>query len=116
VDADFCGGNTWAKVTLSYRGAASTDCNANGIVDSCEIEDGISPDANPQNGVPDECEDGLRPCPPDYDLDGVVGGSDLGLLLSNWGTVQPYYDLDGNGLIEGADLGLLLSAWGTCAE
>ncbi len=115
VDPAYCGGDTWIRVTVSYQGSAPSDCNANGVIDTCEVADGISPDTNGDT-VPDECEVLLRPCPPDYDNDGAVTGGDLGLLLSNWGTVNAYYDLDGNGLIEGGDLGLLLSAWGACAE
>jgi len=52
----------------------------------------------------------------DLDGDGLVGGSDLGLMLALWGTPGtggPFgsADLDGNGVVEGADIGLLLSAW-----
>ena len=47
----------------------------------------------------------------DLNGDGRVDGSDLGLLLSNWG--QPGIgDLNGDGTTNGADLGLLLSNWG----
>jgi hypothetical protein len=47
------------------------------------------------------------------DLNGVVNGADLGLLLAGWGvcgTPCPG-DLDLNGVINGADLGLMLSNW-----
>lgn len=37
-----------------------TDCNANGIADSCDISGGSSQDCN-ANGIPDECEGG-NPC------------------------------------------------------
>jgi hypothetical protein len=47
--------------------------------------------------------------PPDLDCDGTVGGTDLGLLLSAWGTSAA--DLDGDGITMGSDLGLLLGAW-----
>lgn len=52
-------------------------------------------------------------CPADLDGDGAVSGSDLGLLLGNWGLAGTG-DLDGNGTVTGADLGLLLGAWGAC--
>jgi hypothetical protein len=58
-------------------------------------------------------------CPrhsPDINGDCVVGGADLGVLLSQWGTcgaANCLADLNGNGSVEGSDLGLLLSAWGT---
>ena len=51
-------------------------------------------------------------CPQDLDLDGSVGGSDLGLLLGGWGTAEPDLNLDG--VVNGADLGVLLGAWGPC--
>ena len=52
-------------------------------------------------------------CPADLDGDGTVSGSDLGLLLGNWGN-PGQGDLDGDGNVSGADLGLLLGAWGAC--
>lgn len=51
----------------------------------------------------------LRPA--DLDLDGVVDGADLGVLLSKWGSASPTGDIDGNGVVDGADLGEMLSAW-----
>lgn len=47
---------------------------------------------------------------PDLDGNGRIDGSDLGLLLANWGN-PGRGDLDGNGSVSGADLGALLSAW-----
>ncbi|NBQ14466.1 MAG: hypothetical protein EBU31_07610, partial [Proteobacteria bacterium] len=55
-------------------------------------------------------------CVGDLNVDGVVNGADLGLMLSSWGpcgTNCPY-DLNADGQINGADLGLTLSAWGVC--
>jgi hypothetical protein len=52
-------------------------------------------------------------CPSDLDGDGATSGSDLGLLLGNWGLAGTG-DLDGTGTVTGADLGLLLGAWGAC--
>jgi murein tripeptide amidase MpaA len=48
-----------------------------------------------------------------YDLsgDGVVDGSDLGILLGAWGTSEPLADLNGDGTVDGSDLGILLGAW-----
>ena len=62
-----------------------------------------------------ECVLGAAACggpDPDLDRDGVVGGSDLGLLLSRWGTADPEADLDLDGVVGGGDLGVLLAAWG----
>jgi murein tripeptide amidase MpaA len=57
---------------------------------------------------------GKTTCPGDFNLDGLVDGADLGLILAAWNTNDPAYDLDGNGNVNGADLGLLLAAWGFC--
>jgi hypothetical protein len=115
VDPLFCGGDTWIEARVTYLGAASSDCNANGVLDSCEIAAGNQADAD-GNGIPDECVKPLVPCPPDFDGDGFVTGADLGLLLSNWGGNNPYFDVDRDGTVNGADLGLLLSAWGICSS
>ncbi|MBL9150193.1 MAG: hypothetical protein JNM94_16005 [Phycisphaerae bacterium] len=50
--------------------------------------------------------------PADFDCDGSVGPTDLGILLGAWGTNSPQYDLNGDGTIDAADLGVLLGAWG----
>ena len=50
------------------------------------------------------------PCYADLDGDGLVGGSDLGVLLTQWGGVGSA-DLDGNGVVNGGDFGLLLVAF-----
>jgi hypothetical protein len=51
-------------------------------------------------------------CPADFDHDGMVGASDLAILLGAWGT--PDGDLDGDGTTTAADLALVLGAWGPC--
>jgi hypothetical protein len=55
-----------------------------------------------------------HPCAADFDLDGTVGGTDLGALLAEWGTSdpQPRTDLTGDGVVNGEDLGALLASWG----
>lgn len=55
-----------------------------------------------------------RACRSDLNGDGLVNGSDLGLLLGAWGGGEPLPDLDGNGVVDGGDLGILLGAWGPC--
>lgn len=58
---------------------------------------------------------GGSPCPADFDGDGVVGGSDFGILLTQWGACAGCpADLDGNGVVGGPDLGELLVQWGAC--
>ncbi|MEY2795929.1 MAG: hypothetical protein RIR10_1645, partial [Planctomycetota bacterium] len=49
--------------------------------------------------------------PADFDNDGVVGASDLSLLLSVWGTMNPTYDLTGDGFVNAQDLAALLFGW-----
>ncbi len=46
----------------------------------------------------------------DLNNDGVVNGTDLGLLLGNWGAAGTS-DLDGDGTTNGVDLGILLGSW-----
>ena len=50
----------------------------------------------------------------DLDCNGTVGGSDLGLLLGDWGPNGGSVgaDLDGDGTVSGSDLGILLGEWG----
>jgi hypothetical protein len=55
--------------------------------------------------------EGRCDCPAaDFDGDCRVGGSDLAIMLVNWGGAGPT-DLDGNGLTDGGDLAQLLAAW-----
>jgi hypothetical protein len=55
-------------------------------------------------------------CKGDLNVDGVVNGADLGLMLSAWGSCSTNCnsDLNSDNVVNGADLGLLLSAWGIC--
>ena len=109
-------GGTWIEASLDYIGALPADCNANGLLDSCEIAAGYSPDSN-QNGVVDTCESLLLDCPTDFNQNGSTDGADLGILLGAWGaTGQPGIDLNHDGVINGADLGALLGSWGPCAN
>jgi len=117
VDWNLCPEGTWAEVELSYLGAQPADCNLNGVLDSCELADGLSPDTN-HNGVVDSCEAAFTPCAADFDGNGIVNGADLGALLGSWGPVTAGIpvDLSGDGMVNGADLGILLGAWGACAS
>jgi hypothetical protein len=51
-------------------------------------------------------------CAADLDHDGVVGGSDLAIVLGAWGTARG--DVDGDGITGATDLALILGAWGDC--
>jgi hypothetical protein len=117
VDSNLCPEGTWVEVQLSDLGARSTDCNLNGVMDTCEIADGLTVDSN-HNGVPDTCEIPFTACPGDFDGNGIVNGADLGALLGSWGPVTAGIpvDLSNDGMVNGADLGILLGAWGPCAS
>jgi len=54
-------------------------------------------------------------CPEDFDLDGMVGTTDLLQLLAAWGPCMDCVeDLDGDGMVGTTDLLQLLAAWGPC--
>ncbi|MFO0784543.1 MAG: hypothetical protein U0636_12785 [Phycisphaerales bacterium] len=56
---------------------------------------------------------GAAGAPPAADLNGdmVVDGTDLGILLGQWGTADCAADITHDGLVDGVDLGVLLGAW-----
>lgn len=58
--------------------------------------------------------DAVVPCPADLNSDGVVDGTDLGLLLGAWASDDAAADLSDDGVVDGTDLGLLLGSWGSC--
>ena len=65
------------------------------------------------NCVSDVCED--CPIPGDINLDRSVGGVDLAILLSAWGTDgagQYQTDVVTDGVVNGHDLGVVLGNWG----
>jgi hypothetical protein len=47
----------------------------------------------------------------DLDGDGIVGQTDLALLLGAWGATGVSADLDGDGVVGSPDLAILLGAW-----
>ncbi|HMN97625.1 MAG TPA: M12 family metallo-peptidase [Phycisphaerales bacterium] len=100
----------WAPTGFDFMPGDATDCNRNGIADTCDIARGRSLDRN-ANGIPDECES----FSPDLDGNGIVDGADLGALLAAWGPCPPAgacpADQNGDGVVDGADLGALLAAW-----
>lgn len=51
----------------------------------------------------------------DLDGDGLVGPSDLAILLGAWGSTGGPADLDGDGSVGASDLAILLGAWSTTA-
>jgi hypothetical protein len=47
----------------------------------------------------------------DIDGDGLVNGTDLGLLLGAWGTGNAAADINDDGIVNATDLALLIGAW-----
>jgi hypothetical protein len=117
VNPALCPTGTWIEASLSYTAAAPSDCNANGILDACEIAGGSTPDAN-GNGRPDSCDAGFGSCTGDLVADGIVNGADLGELLAAWGpaSANASADINRDGFVNGADLGELLVNWGPCGS
>jgi len=94
--------------TIQMGWMPGLDCNGNSVIDACEIALDPMLDSN-LDGTLDACSYAVG----DLNLDGVVDGSDLAVLLILWGTASPEIgDLDGDGIVDGADLGLLLLGWG----
>ena len=89
----------------------AADCDEDGISDACELATGTQVDLN-WNGIPDDC-DGPS-CPADLDGDGVIGGTDLSIVLASWGT-SGSGDLNGDGTTDGIDLAQILANWGVCS-
>lgn len=86
------------------------DCNENAQIDSCDIAEGISQDAN-GNGVPDECEFIVG----DLNCDGVVNNFDIDafvLALTDPAGYEASYpdcdrslgDVNGDGLVNNFDI------------
>ena len=112
-------GGGWLDTDLTERNFSlvewDTDCNNDNIVDYGQILQGQLADAN-TNGIPDICE-GPTCHDIDLNLNGIVDGADLGVLLAFWGPVSPAFpraDINGDGLVNGADLGIMLAFWGPC--
>lgn len=80
------------------------DCDGDGTFDWQEIVSGTQQDTN-ENGIPDACE-----VTGDLNGDGLVGASDLAILLGDWSGSGPS-DLNGDGSVGAADLAILLGAW-----
>jgi len=53
-------------------------------------------------------------CLGDFDGNGLINGSDLAVLLGNWGGDLKKFDLNGDDEIDGNDVAILLGNWGDC--
>jgi hypothetical protein len=117
VNADQCPLGSWVRAEISYTAAVAGDCNANSLLDVCEIALDPSLDAN-TDGVIDACQ-GMGVvflCPGDLDGGGSVDTADLSLMLMSFGTAMPGdpADLDADGAVNTADISLMLLSFGPC--
>ena len=87
-------------------GVNEADLDVNGVVDNLDL------DLLTQRL---ECAVPYSPPPPplspDLDGDGVVGITDLLLLLANWGSDDPFIDITRDGVVDWSDQLILLSNW-----
>jgi hypothetical protein len=118
VDPNLCLNGTWVEATLSYTSALTKDCNANGLLDSCEVALIPSLDTN-NNGTLDECDgQGFQaPCVGDLDQNRFVDTSDVSIVLLNIGNLTmpgDPMDFDANGMIDNGDIGFVLLNTGEC--
>ena len=101
-----CGTVICGNSSPFVRNIAGTwiDLGGNCLAGLCSDEDADG------NGEVDMCQKTAG----DLNLDGVVSGGDLAVILSNWSDdIQPFVDgdLDGNSFVNAPDLALLLSRW-----
>lgn len=114
-----CNGNNQADVDEIRTCTGSVlcaDCNANGLLDSCDISSGRAVDRN-SNGVPDECEPPA--CPGDANFDGMVGLADIAVIIINWSSsVVPTTNGDVNfdGVVNLQDIALTILHFATTCE
>lgn len=67
----------------------------------------------PANGGPAIVE--VVPAPGDLDADGLIGASDLAILLGSWGACANCpADLNDDATVDAVDLALMLGSWGFC--
>jgi hypothetical protein len=92
VNASACPGGTWVAASLSYNGATEVDCNANGLLDACEIAAGYAEDCN-LDGVPDSCQDTTADC----NANRVWDACDIASGAAD--------DCNGNGIPDTCDIG-----------
>lgn len=48
--------------------------------------------------------------------DGIVDGSDITIVLTQWGTDDKVADISGDGIVDGIDLSLVLIDWDSCSS
>ena len=96
------------ELAYQLRVSLAPDCNANGIPDDTDIEEGDSQDID-GNGIPDDCE-----CPTDTNGDGTTDVNDLLLVIAQFGLGSGDGDVDGSGNVDVADILLIIDTWNEC--
>ena len=95
------------KGALEMWSFITVDCNGNGTPDSTDIANGAMDWDT--DGTPDSCEVSAG----DLNLNGIVDGQDLSILLGWWGISNPMFgDLNQDGKVDGIDMGMLLGRFG----
>ena len=118
VDAQACNNGSWIKGSLSYTSAVGADCNANGLLDECEMRDYPATDSN-GNQMIDECENGgsVGACPGDLDSSRSLDSGDVAIVLLNYGIIAmpgDPMDVDNSGIIDSGDISMILLNSGPC--
>lgn len=110
-------GQAWETVTFRV---------SNYVTPTANVRVRFSTTDNPNNSVTEAGIDNFEvrsydcdsPCPGDIDGDGVIGQSDLGILLGSFGhcagdpEYDPAADLDGDNCVGQTDLGVVLGVFG----
>lgn len=100
-----------ATGSVSLYRPVPTDCDANGLPDLCDIANGDLADQN-LDGFADACL-----CVGDLNGDMQIDASDLGMVISRFGTQSDLADLNADGIVDQTDLGMLLQGFGiVCIE
>lgn len=112
-------GGTGHSIFSPDGGIELTSCI---FTECCQVAPALSyidPKASNRFGYDQQTGTGLmhQACPEcrlDIDCNGGVGGGDLALILSTWGSSNVECDITADGVVDGADLAVLLGSWGEC--
>jgi hypothetical protein len=109
VVADDLTTETNAAEQTAPAAGSITDCNDNGIDDAADIAAGTESDID-GDAKPDSCEIAAG----DVNLNGVVNGSDVSIVLGWWNLgYSPTSDCNFDGNVDGMDLAIVLAAFGS---
>lgn len=105
----FSGGqSTITSICADLSGELYVTNHSTGFVRKI-VQSPAPPDTN-GNGIPDNCEPPANPF--DIDGDGLVGATDLAIVLGAWGeTGKLPADVDGSGTVDAGDLAAILGNW-----